>query len=156
MSLSKAMTNCNLSALQQVIYSFFASIPHDWYRNNNIAEYEGFYSSIVYSYFCALGYQVIAEDTTNSGKIDMTIIDKNKILVFEFKVIENCGSASALEQIKEKKYHEKYLSYGKPIYIVGVNFSSEKRNITEFRWEKFDSSGSGNRGLGFAVRGGKT
>jgi len=40
----------------------------------------------------------------------------------------------ALEQIKQKKYWEKYTS--KNIYIIGIEFSKEKRNIINFQWEK--------------------
>ncbi len=63
---------------------------------------------------------------------------------------------SALAQIKEKKYYEKYLSFPvddghtyhqrgtnhkqadkiKEIYLIGVEFSKLERNITNFEWEK--------------------
>jgi hypothetical protein len=40
----------NLPALRDLFHSFYASIPHDWYRNNPMARYEGYYASIFYSY----------------------------------------------------------------------------------------------------------
>jgi len=36
----------DFSGLQQLFTAFFASIPHDWYRNNPIARYEGYYASV--------------------------------------------------------------------------------------------------------------
>jgi hypothetical protein len=45
-----------------------------------------------------------------------------------------------LQQIKEKKYYEKYLNENKNIYLVGIEFDEEKRNIKEFKWEKFKNS----------------
>jgi hypothetical protein len=33
----------------------YASIPHDWYRHNPIAQYEGYYASVFYSHLAALG-----------------------------------------------------------------------------------------------------
>lgn len=43
---------------------------------------------------------------------------------------------TALKQIKEKKYHEKYIKEGKEIYLVGMEFSEEEKNIVNFEWEK--------------------
>jgi len=40
-----------------------------------------------------------------------------------------------LKQIKEKGYHEKYLSGNQEVYIIGINFDSKEKNITEFEWE---------------------
>jgi hypothetical protein len=45
-------------------------------------------------------------------------------------------SANALEQIKQKKYHLKYLDSGKDIYLIGIHFDPAKRNISSFEWEK--------------------
>jgi len=41
-----------------------------------------------------------------------------------------------LEQIKERKYYEKYLNQGKEIYLVGIKFDHENRNIKDIVWEK--------------------
>jgi hypothetical protein len=38
----------------------------------------------------------------------------------------------ALAQIKEKGYATPYLSTGKPITLIGINFSKRKRNIVEW------------------------
>ncbi|MDP2427441.1 MAG: AAA family ATPase, partial [Methylobacter sp.] len=62
----------NFDGLNKLFTAFFASIPNDWYRNNPIAQYEGYYASIFYSYFAALGLDIILEDVTNFGRIDMT------------------------------------------------------------------------------------
>jgi len=42
----------------------------------------------------------------------------------------------AIKQIKEKRYWEKYLGRGLNIYIMGVEFSKEKRNIVGFDVEE--------------------
>jgi len=41
-----------------------------------------------------------------------------------------------LHQIKEKNYHQKYLNQDKEIYLVGINFDKESKNISEFKWER--------------------
>lgn len=126
------LSNNTLDDMKNIFQSHFASIPHDWYRNNDIQHYEGFYASIVYSYFCALGYTVIAEDNTNRGQMDLTIILPDKIVILEFKLKKKGDAQSALQQIKDKKYAEKYISEKKPIYLVGMIFDGDTRSVCEF------------------------
>ena len=132
----EALKKNDLAELKNIFYSFYASIPHDWYRNNTIANYEGYYASIFYCYFTAIGLDVRTEDVTNNGQVDMTVFYAGKVYVIEFKVIELTQTGSALAQIKEKKYYEKYiLPNQKEIYLIGVEFSRDTRNITNFEYE---------------------
>jgi hypothetical protein len=55
-----------------------------------------------------------------------------RIYILEFKV----GKGNALEQIRQKRYYEKYMDRGKEIYLVGINFDEEERNIARFEWER--------------------
>jgi len=134
-NLDRVMSTGDADNLREVFYSFFASIPHEWYRKNQLSGFEGYYASVVYAYFASLGYQVIAEDTTNRGRIDLTVITKNSIWVFEFKVQSSDGNKgkSPLAQIQEKRYAEKYRADGRPVVEVGVVFDPETRNIVS--WE---------------------
>ena len=125
----------DLPALRELFHSFFASIPHDWYRKNQLAGYEGYYASIFYSYFAALGLEIIVEDATNKGRIDMTVRYNRRIYLFEFKVVEMVPEGKALEQLKSKGYAEKYRRYGEPISLIGVEFSRVSRNIVGFEVE---------------------
>ncbi len=126
----------DINSLKELFYAFFASIPHDWYRKNQLAGYEGYYASIFYCYFTASGLRTRAEDATNYGKIDLTVLYKNRCYIFEFKVVELISGGSALQQLKEKRYHEKYRNKCDVIYLIGVEFSKEKRNIVNFEFEK--------------------
>jgi hypothetical protein len=74
---------------------------------------------------------VEAEVKTNKGRIDAVIIDKD-IYIFEFKF--DGGKDHALNQIKDKKYFEKYRGAGKEIYLFGVEFAD--RNVGEWLVEK--------------------
>src|SRR6185437_12271249 len=128
-TLIDCLANNEIDKLANVFTSHFAGIPHDWYRNNDIEHYEGFYASIVYSYFCALGYTVIAEDATNVGQIDLTIKLPDKILILEFKLKKNGNAKSALQQIKDKKYAAKYISLNIPVYLIGMSFDPVTKNV---------------------------
>ena len=135
----------DLDNIKNLFHSFFASIPYHWYTNNNIANYEGYYCSIVYTYFTAIGLEVKVEDSTNNGRIDMVALLNNRCYILEFKVNELTSGEKALQQLKEKKYYEKYVNYKpqylasgviKEIYLIGVEFSKTDRNITAFEWER--------------------
>jgi hypothetical protein len=123
----------NLNNLEQVLKSLFASIAYHNFTNNYIQNYEGFYVSVIYAYFAGAGFDKIkAEDVTNGGRIDLSVFIDDKVYIFEFKV----NQTGALNQIKAKKYHERYLADYNEIYIVGVEFDSGQRNITGYEWEQ--------------------
>ena len=76
------------------------------------------------------GFMVNTEDRTSSGRIDMVLETASRIYLFEFKV--NSTSRLALEQIKEKKYYEKYENVeDKKLLLVGINFDLNSKNISE-------------------------
>jgi hypothetical protein len=127
-----SLAKANIEEFKNTLISLFSSIANDNYRNNNIEHFEGYYASIVYSYLAGSGLGLIAEDVTNRGRIDLTIKIDNNIYIIEFKM----GSGDALQQIKDKKYVKKYLNKNKDIYLVGINFDEEDKNISKFEWEK--------------------
>ncbi len=122
----------DLAAFEEALRSLFSSIPYTNYVNNTISSYEGYYASVVYVYLATLGVRLIAEDVTSLGRIDLTMLFKDKIYIIEFKV----GGKDALQQLKQRRYHEKYISQGKEVYLVGINFDEQQRNISRFEWEK--------------------
>ena len=132
--LFNALKENNFSEFVEVLKTIFASIPYHNYAKNIIAGYEGYYSSVVFVYLSALGYEVIPEDTTSRGRIDLTLKLDDKIVIIEFKVDTD---ESPIKQIKEKKYYEKYLGENKAIYLVGINFDSRKRNIAKYEASQF-------------------
>jgi len=52
-----------------------------------------------------------------------------RIVIVELKV--NQSGQAALEQIKEKKYADSYVRSGKEILLIGINFDSHLRNISD-------------------------
>jgi hypothetical protein len=127
-SLSKA----DLNELENQLKSLYASIPYNNFTGVKLYEYEGYYASVFYAYLKSLGVEVIGEDVTNKGRIDLTLKMPNSIFIFEFK----SDGGNALEQIKNKCYHEKYLCEGKDIYLVGIEFDVSWRNVSKVEWEK--------------------
>jgi hypothetical protein len=71
-----------------------------------------------------------SEVHTETGRIDAIIKTRNRIYLFEFKLHDT--AESALAQIKEKRYPERYLADGRPITLVGAAFDPKTRNLE--RW----------------------
>jgi len=132
LKLYEILFDADMEAFESTFISLFASIANNNYIKNNIAHYEGYYASVFYAYVAASGMKLIAEDVTNRGRVDISIFSNNNIYIIEFKV----GKEDALSQIKEKNYAKKYLSSGKDIYLVGINFNEDEKNIQSFKWEK--------------------
>ncbi|CAK0764385.1 ATP-binding protein [Gammaproteobacteria bacterium] len=128
----------DIAGLKTLFQAFYASIPNDWYRNNPLARYEGYYASVFYSYFAALGLDIILEDVTQRGRIDMTVRFNGRIYLFEFKVVEISPEGRALRQLQDRGYADKYRAEGCPIHLIGVEFSREDRNIVGFEVETLE------------------
>ncbi|MDX9722745.1 MAG: ATP-binding protein [Myxococcota bacterium] len=125
------------AALEAIFRAFFASIPHDWYRKNELAAYEAYYASVFYCYFSALGLDVRAEDSTSHGRIDLSVRLEKLAYVFEFKLSDEEGSgAIGLAQIKAKGYQQKFMDGVRRVFLVGVSFDKKSRNITHFAFEQ--------------------
>jgi len=134
--LIEAFENKQVEKLKDILHRFFASIPHDWYRKNDIDSYEGFYASTIYALFNGAGLNVIAEDNTNKGQIDLSVFNQDSVYIVEFKVVEDKEEYKALEQVKEKRYYEKYIGKYQEIYLIGIEFSKKDKNIVSFEWER--------------------
>lgn len=137
LQLKDIFKEANLEKLKEILRSLFSGIPNDWYRKNKLSEYEGYYASVVYSFLVTTGLTIIPEDVTNRGRIDLTVVYRDKVYIIEFKVSDlDKSSEKALDQIKKKGYCQKYVGRYRDIYLIGIEFSKTKRNIENLQWEK--------------------
>jgi len=125
----------DFAGLQAMFTAFFASVPNDWYRRNEIAHYEGYYASVFYSHFAALGLDIRLEDVTHKGRIDMAVLFNGQVYLLEFKVVEDAPQGRALQQIRDRGYADKYRARGEPIHLIGVEFSRKQRSVVGFEVE---------------------
>ena len=126
----------DFAGLEALFQAFFASIPYEWYTNNDIASYEGYYASVFYSYFAALGLDITVEDSTSHGRLDMAVGFNDNVYLFEFKVVEMAPAGAAMAQLKDKRYAEKYRDAGVPVHLIAVEFSRDARNVAVFEVER--------------------
>ena len=125
----------DFEGMRALFHAFFASIPYEWYTGNDIARYEGYYASVFYSYFAALGLDITVEDSTSHGRLDMAVRFNGNVYLFEFKVVEMAGEGAAMAQLKARGYADKYRGAGTSIHLVAVEFSRESRNVVAFEVE---------------------
>ena len=117
-------------ALRAHFESLFASIPADWYRANPVLHYEGYWASVFYSHLASLGLDLTPEDVTNQGRIDLTLKLPQAIVIIEFKRIDgDAPTGEAIAQLRQRGYADKYRTDGRPIWLLGVEFSSTTRSV---------------------------
>ena len=62
----------------------------------------------------------------------MAVVFNGQVYLFEFKVVESQPAGGALAQLRERGYADKYRASGRPIHLIGVEFSKETRNVAAF------------------------
>lgn len=128
----EAFNEKHFDELRKQLIALYASIPYHLFTHNKMYEYEGYYVSVFYAYMKSLGVVLIGEDVTNKGRIDITLKLPTAIYIMEFKT----DGSNALQQIKAKAYHQKYIGTNLPIYLVGIEFDTAERNLTKLEWEE--------------------
>ncbi len=119
----------NIELFMDLLKTFFANISYN--IGSNV---EGRYQLLFYSVFTLLGIRIEGESMTSNGRIDAVIVTANDIYIFEFKIDDS--AASAMTQIRDKEYYQKYKHSGKSITLIGANFSTESRQLTDWLIEK--------------------
>ena len=121
--------------IETLFRGIFAAIPHQWYATSQVAKYEAHYASVIHSCFLMEGFEPVAEDSGSRGRADMAIRAGGRVYLFEFKVVERGREGTALAQLREKGYADKYRRLGRSVHLIGVEFSREERNVVGFDCE---------------------
>ena len=104
---------------------FFADTPYELVR-----ERENHYQNVLFILCRLLGVYVRAEYHTSQGRIDMVLQTKDYTYVLEFKL--DGTAEQALQQISDKSYALPFETGETKVFRIGVNFSSETRNIEKW------------------------
>ncbi len=114
--------------MHSLLHSHIAAIPY-----THRSDLEENYQNIIFSVFRLIGASIHNEVHINNGRVDAIIVNKDHIYIFEYKMDQ--PAELAIAQIKEKGYANPYLTDGKPITLIGINFSKAERNIVEWKEE---------------------
>ncbi len=120
----------------EAMKSLFARIPNTLFKHESEASYHAIFLIILE----AMGLRVQAELQTNMGRIDLVIEMQSCIYIIELKF--NKDADEALKQIVQKDYKQRYATKEKDLVLMGVNFSSTTRNISNCRAIVYNKDGS--------------
>ena len=140
--IKRSLKTGDLQSMLETLRALFASIPYELHINR-----EAYYHSIFYAMLNLFGFEIDAEVSVSSGRIDSALEIEDKIYIIEMKY-ENCPADATSEekqrlfekaldegmaQIKYKGYAKKYAGGGKKIYLVAFAFLG--RDSIEMRIE---------------------
>lgn len=123
--MQEAMLNDDIDSMMHLLQDFLGTTP----QTEN-THYEGHWQQMLYVIFSLLGAHVDVEVRTKDGRIDMVARTAQKLYLFELKL--NKSAEAAMNQIDLKNYPARYALCGLPIVKIGINFSVEERNITDW------------------------
>jgi hypothetical protein len=131
---SAALRNGDVEKAMLQFKSVLASIPFmkgDKDILADAAKTEAHYHIIFYFFFRMLSNDVYAEVRNSIGATDVIIKTPKYIYIVEIKI--DSSADIALKQIEDKGYATPYLSDGREIIKLGLNFSTEIRTISEWK-----------------------
>lgn len=115
----------NYDAFFRRLQSFFADTPYELVR-----DLELHYQNVLFIVFKLMGFYTKVEYHTSEGRVDLVLQTNKYIYVMEFKL--NGTAEEALQQINEKQYALPFTADSRKQFKIGVNFSTQMRNIE--RW----------------------
>ena len=123
-----ALEDGETEKLRKLFTSFLADIPYTMRRKEDERERERYFHYTFYLIFRLVSvYTVYTEKEQSEGRVDCIVETPDYIYIFEFKLD---GTADeALRQIEEKGYARPYESDKRPLYKIGVSFSSQTGTI---------------------------
>ena len=128
--ISTYINNGEMDEALQLLADFLETIP---YCDNT--HYEGHWQQTLYIMFALLtNYDILVEQHTAKGRIDITMETADTIYVMELKF--NKSTEEALAQIEAKHYADAFKMSGKKVVKIGLNFSvKDEVNCLEWKIE---------------------
>ena len=109
------------------------------------------YHGMLLAMLYGMGFDPLSERTTNTGRIDIVLEIPNTTYIIELKL--DGSSDAALKQIHDKGYFKPYMHKGKNIVIIGANFSSKDRNISDCKGQLLSETGKTIKEIPFSKEG---
>ena len=118
----------DMNAAFCLLNDFLETVP---YCDNT--HYEGHWQQTLYIMFALLtNYDILVEQHTAKGRIDITMETADTIYVMELKF--NKSAEEALAQIEAKHYVDAFKMSGKKMVKIGLNFSV-KDEVNSLEWK---------------------
>ena len=125
MNISKGFMYHDVESAMQTLQAYLESIPYQDSRFD-----ENHYTQMLYVIFSLLGLHVDSQVRTAKGRLDVVVKTEGHIYVMEVKL--DRPAREAIEQIGTKNYLLPYTLDGRQLTKIGISFSTEERNVTEW------------------------
>jgi hypothetical protein len=132
-NIRKAMLNNDVAQMITSLNDLITGIPYDLWR----ADHESIFHIIMHMAFKIVALEIESEVHSSQGRCDVLVRTATHIYVMELKL--NSTAQKAMKQITEKKYLQRYQGDSRKKVAIGINFSSEKREIEGYlvkEWSK--------------------
>ena len=96
-----------------------------------VGDSELYFQNVLFLFFRLLGLYVEVEHATSDGRTDMVVRTADYIYIFEFKLDKSADEA--LSQIETRGYALSYAADPRRLFKIGVNFSTQKRCVEEWK-----------------------
>ncbi|HPB76295.1 MAG TPA: PD-(D/E)XK nuclease domain-containing protein, partial [Chromatiaceae bacterium] len=100
-ALYACLSQGDVPGLIAAIRRLFAGIPWQNFRNNDLSKAEGYFASVLYAFFASLNAEIIPEDVSNHGQVDLTVKLADYIYVIEIKVRHPIGAGRSASGVGE-------------------------------------------------------
>ena len=115
----------DIDGFMERLQSFLADCPYELAK-----DIELHYQNVLFIVFRLAGLYTKVEYRTSRGRIDLVLQTDSYVYVMEFKL--DGTAEQAIQQIEDKQYALPFTKDSRKIYTIGVNFSSETRNIDKW------------------------
>ncbi len=127
--LRTCLLNGDVFCVVSLLNRLFRRMPYQLKAKTEVS-----YHALVHIIFHLLGMYMRSEVNTTEGRADAFVETNDFVYCFEFKLDQS--AEIALQQIRARGYLERYQGAGKRLIAVGVNFSSEKGQIDDWKEEE--------------------
>ncbi|SEA56744.1 PD-(D/E)XK nuclease superfamily protein, partial [Arachidicoccus rhizosphaerae] len=126
-NIKEALRNGDIGGLVNQLNSLVATIPYDHWN----AGTESIFTVVTFLAFKLAGIDVHTEVHSAKGRCDVLAMTDRYIYVIELKL--DGTAEEALQQIKDKGYLQPYAADARKKLAVGITFSSEKREVSQYQ-----------------------
>ena len=130
-----ALKRGDLERFRKLLTGFLADIPYTMRRKETERERERYFHYTFYLLMRMVScYTVYTEKQQSEGRVDCIVEVPDYVYIFEFKL--DGTAAEALAQIEDKGYARPYAADPRPLYRIGVSFSSETGTVSDWAVEE--------------------
>ena len=130
-SLCDKMLDENWDEFFHGLKSLYAALPYGP-KEQSVQEFS--HERVLWTLLCSQAVQCKVEDRQANGQADILATHPCGVFIFELKVGESADAA--LKQVRKKGYDAPYRAKNLPVWLVGLNFDRETRQLVDSKAEK--------------------